>query len=77
MPSNSSQISRWNHISSQHILNCVAIELCVGKINLNMADAETLKEEPQEEEISESVKSEPDETSEETPNGVKMWVKKL
>lgn len=42
-----------------------------------MADVETLKEEPQEEEISESVKSEPDETSEETPNGVKMWVKKL
>uniref|UniRef100_A0A669CE25 Myelin expression factor 2 n=1 Tax=Oreochromis niloticus TaxID=8128 RepID=A0A669CE25_ORENI len=37
-----------------------------------MADVETLKEEPQEEEISESVKSEPDETSEETPNGVKM-----
>uniref|UniRef100_A0AAX7T4P1 RRM domain-containing protein n=1 Tax=Astatotilapia calliptera TaxID=8154 RepID=A0AAX7T4P1_ASTCA len=45
---------------------------CVGKININMADVETAKEEPQEEEISESVKSEPDETSEETPNGVKM-----
>ncbi|XP_047436257.1 myelin expression factor 2 isoform X4 [Mugil cephalus] len=36
-----------------------------------MADAETLDEEPRQEESAESVKSEPDETFEETPNGVK------
>lgn len=46
---------------------------CVGQTNLNMADVATLDEEPKQEEssVTASVKSDTEETSEETPNGVK------
>lgn len=43
----------------------------MGQAHLNMADVEALDEEPRQEESTGSVKSEPDETFEETPNGVK------
>uniref|UniRef100_A0A3B5B4Y4 Myelin expression factor 2 n=1 Tax=Stegastes partitus TaxID=144197 RepID=A0A3B5B4Y4_9TELE len=46
-----------------------------GTTNVNMADVVTLDEEPKQDESTASVKSEPDETSEETPNGVKTCVK--
>lgn len=42
---------------------------------INMADAETLEVELKQEESTASVKSDTEETSEETPNGVKTWVK--
>lgn len=39
-----------------------------------MADVATADEEPKQEETTASVLSETDETSQETPNGVKTWV---
>lgn len=64
---------RLTNLQTTHTSNCVATgaSCIVGQANLNMADVEALDEEPRQEESTGSVKSEPDETFEETPNGVK------
>lgn len=53
----------------------IGILRCVGQTNLNMADVASVDEEIKQDEIAASVNPETDEASEETPNGVKTWVK--